>query len=170
MTDIPPGNKSDPAMATYHDDVATIPIDTDVSEKQILYYSDPHVHGFLTTTNELPRSYYRISYFLGSFFAVEMALLSANGGFGLIAPVLDQINADIGPSDNIIWVPLVYRLTLAIGLLLVGRLTDTFGRRWFFIVDGLFGVVGSIVCATANSINVLIGGTLVVGLGACIGI
>lgn len=40
---------------------------------------------------------------------------------------LGVINADIGPNANVTWVSLVYTLTLAIGLLLVGRLSDLFG-------------------------------------------
>ena len=43
------------------------------------------------------------------------------GGFALAAPNLGVINADIGPDPNIVWVSLVYTLTLAVGLLMVGR-------------------------------------------------
>lgn len=39
-----------------------------------------------------------------------------------------MINADIGPDANLTWVSLVYTLTLAVGLLLVGRLSDLFGQ------------------------------------------
>jgi len=56
------------------------------------------------------------------------------GGFGLAAPLLGIINKDIGPDPNYVWVGLVYTLTSAIGQALVGRLSDLFGRRWFFIV------------------------------------
>ena len=45
----------------------------------------------------------------------------------MAAPELTVINADIGPDPNVTWVSLVYTLTLAVGLLLVGRLNDLFG-------------------------------------------
>lgn len=61
--------------------------------------------------------------------ATGLGLCSAVGGFGLAAPNLALINAELGPDPNITWVSLVYTLTLAIGLLLVGRLSDLFGRR-----------------------------------------
>lgn len=51
------------------------------------------------------------------------------GGFGLIAPVVTQINADIGPSPNINWVPLVNICGGAVFFLMVGKLSDIFGRR-----------------------------------------
>ena len=53
------------------------------------------------------------------------------GGYALIAPVLSDINEDIGPSANITWVSIVYVLCEAVFFLLVGRLSDLFGRRWF---------------------------------------
>ncbi|KAJ4366143.1 hypothetical protein N0V83_007778 [Neocucurbitaria cava] len=58
---------------------------------------------------------------------------------------------------------------LAVGLTLVGRLTDTFGRRWFFISGTALGCIGSIIASTAKSINVLIGGQVLVGLSAATG-
>lgn len=56
------------------------------------------------------------------------------------------------------------------GLLLFGRLSDLFGRRWFFIGASLMGMVGSIVCATAKQINTVIGGEVLIGLGATAGL
>jgi MFS family permease len=47
------------------------------------------------------------------------------GGFALAAPLLGVINDDIGPDPNYVWIALVYTLTLAIGLVLVGRLSDS---------------------------------------------
>ncbi|KAJ4357492.1 uncharacterized protein N0V89_002068 [Didymosphaeria variabile] len=58
---------------------------------------------------------------------------------------------------------------LAVGLTLVGRLTDTFGRRWFFIAGTALGCIGAIVASTAKNINVLIGGQVLIGLSASTG-
>lgn len=93
-------------------------------------------------------------------------MLQGTGGFALAAPILSIINADIGPDPNYTWVSLSYTLTLSVGLTLVGRLSDLFGRRWFFISGNILAVIGSIVCAVANSINMVIGGTVLIGLAA----
>lgn len=48
----------------------------------------------------------------------------------------------------------------------MGRVSDIFGRRWVFIGGTALGVIGSIVCATANSVSSLIGGTALIGIAA----
>jgi len=128
------------------------------------------VHGFAAVADQLPKGYYTSSYFLGSCFAVGMSAASAWGGFGFIGPILGQIDADLGPSPNILWVALVYTLGTGVGLLLVGRITDLFGRRWFFIGGSALGLIGAIVAATATSVNTLIGGETLIALGASAGL
>lgn len=48
---------------------------------------------------------------------------------------------------------------------IVGRLSDLFGRRWFFIGGNFVALVGIAVCATATNINSLIVGSAIYGLG-----
>jgi MFS family permease len=54
----------------------------------------------------------------------------------------------------------------AIMFLLVGRLSDIFGRRWFFITGSAIGTIGSIVAATAQGVGQLIAGELLIGIAA----
>ena len=74
----------------------------------------------------------------------------------------------LSKDPNLTWVALSYLLTSSIGLIIVGRLTDIFGRRWFFIVGNAIATLGSIVCATAPSIPALIAGETLVGVGASV--
>jgi MFS family permease len=71
-----------------------------------------------------------------------------------------------GPDPNVVWVALCYTLTIAVTLTIIGRVSDIFGRRWVFIGGAAMGVIGSIVCATAQNINSLIGGTTIISIGA----
>jgi MFS family permease len=87
------------------------------------------MHGFEAHLSTMGKGYYYSASFVGTMLATGLGLAAAVGGFSLAAPNLAQINAEIGPDPNIYWVSLVYTLTLAIGLLLVGRLSDLFGRR-----------------------------------------
>lgn len=83
----------------------------------------------------------------------------------MTAPILNLINADIGPSANITWVAIVYNLMLGLGCTLVGRITDIFGRRWFFAGGSLLAVVGNTVCSRASTVPVMIGGMTMIGFG-----
>jgi predicted MFS family arabinose efflux permease len=89
--------------------------------------------GFAIESDELPKGYFLSPRFIGTFFAVGMNLLSSTGGFALIAPVLAQIDIALSPpgqpSPSVTWLALVYTIGLAVGLTLVGRLSDIFGRR-----------------------------------------
>ena len=110
--------------------------------------------------------YYTSKYFLGSMAAIGLSAVSGIGGFALAAAILTVINADIGPSASLNWVSIVYLITQTIGQLILGRLTDLFGRRYFFFGCSILALVGSIVCATAKSVNVLIGGNTIMGLAS----
>lgn len=88
------------------------------------------------------------------------------GGFALAAPLLTLINNDIGPDPQIVWIALAYTLPLAVAQTLVGRLSDLFGRRWFFICGSILSLVGAIVCSLAKNVPSLIGGTVLIGVAA----
>lgn len=49
-------------------------------------------------------------------------------------------------------------------LLLVGRLGDIIGRRYFLIGGQLCGFIASVLSAKATSINMLIAGSVILGL------
>lgn len=80
-------------------------------------------------SGDVPKGYWYSSLFLGSYCAIGFGFMSATGGYALIAPILADINADIGPSTNITWVALSYLLCQSVTFAVIGRLTDIFGRR-----------------------------------------
>lgn len=78
---------------------------------------------------------------------------------------MSVINAEIGPSSSTSIVPLLHTLLKGVMLLLVGRFSDIFGRRWVLISGQALCAIGSIPCALTKDINTLIGGTVIVALG-----
>ena len=141
---------------------------------------------FTIAEAEIPEGYFRSARFLGSMFTIGCAFGCSVAGFTFTAPILSYISADIGPSKaqspfssrsladlvfkgpHLTWVALSYLLTSSIGLIIVGRLTDIFGRRWFSIIGNAIATLGSIVCATAPSIPALIAGETFVGVGTSV--
>lgn len=85
----------------------------------------------------------------------------------LPANTLSLIGEDLGDSsDNISWVPTVWLLGSCIGFLLVGRLSDMYGRRWMVLGTAVLSLVGCIVSACAQSVGALIAGSMCNGISA----
>lgn len=82
------------------------------------------------------------------------------------ANTLSLINADLGPSPDIGWVGTAYLLGNSIGFLLVGRLSDIFGRRWMVLACNSLSIVGCVLGAAAPSVGALIAATLLNGFAA----
>lgn len=79
---------------------------------------------------DLPPRYWLSPGFIGTVAALCFGNISNYASWVQPSNSLAIINADIGPSTTISWVALAYTLGLAVGFLLVGRLSDIFGRRW----------------------------------------
>lgn len=116
----------------------------------------------------LPKHYYRSIGFIGTVVGLCLGNISNYLGWVLPSNSLLIINAAIGPSPNITWVALSYTLGLTIGFLIIGRLSDIFGRRWFFVLGNGLGLIGAIIGATATEVNSLIGANLLNGLAGAV--
>ncbi|KAL2754806.1 hypothetical protein ACRALDRAFT_1082471 [Sodiomyces alcalophilus JCM 7366] len=130
------------------------------------FASDDVVTGYETTVEGLPKGYFRSRFFIGTMLATGIGLWAGTSAFSYAAPILTQINQDLGPDPRYTWIALVYNAALAVCLAPVGRLSDIFGRRYYFIGGAVMAVVGTIVCATAKSITTLIGGNVLLGMAS----
>lgn len=66
---------------------------------------------------------------------------------------------------TISWVVTAYSILFGSLLVVSGRLADQVGRKKFFLVGTGFFLVGSLVCAIANTMGLLIAGRAIQGLG-----
>jgi MFS family permease len=149
-------------------DISLVDRVSDNSSHDVFDNEDIKGRDFTVAADELPAGYFTSLRFVGSYLAIAMMMACGQGGFSLIAGVLPQINADIGPSGNIAWIPLSYLLTTSIGLVLVGRITDIFGRRWWFTGASAVGTLGSIIASTSPNIGALLVGSTLIGIGASV--
>jgi EmrB/QacA subfamily drug resistance transporter len=84
-----------------------------------------------------------------------------------IALALPSIRLDLGASSSgIQWAQNVYLLALAALVTALGRVGDLIGRRLVFCSGLIVFTLGSLVCARADSIAVLVAGRAVQGVGA----
>lgn len=84
----------------------------------------------------------------------------------VVGTALPQIVADLGGFGRYTWVATAYMLASTTVVPIVGRLSDYYGRKWFYI--GAIGVflVGSAFCGLSQSMNQLIASRALQGLGA----
>ena len=104
---------------------------------------------------------------------VVLVLATALGPFAMqvFLPALPAIQADFGVSAAT--AQLVFSLSafaIAVATLFYGPLSDRFGRRPALIGGLLVYLAGSLLCAVAPSIAVLIVGRIVQAAGGCAGI
>ncbi|GAB5519985.1 MAG: MFS transporter [Rhodothermales bacterium] len=97
------------------------------------------------------------------FLGVLMAALD----IAIVATTLSSIQADLGIDErSVAWLLSVFVLCNLIGLPLMARLSDRYGRRTIYLLDvGLFAVGASLVIA-APSLAVLLFGRALQGFGA----
>ncbi|ETS77956.1 hypothetical protein PFICI_10018 [Pestalotiopsis fici W106-1] len=115
--------------------------------------------------NDLPKGYFYSLQFLGAMTGFCLSAISAYIFLLFPTNILTYINADIGPSPYISWVNIARTLALSFTYTILGRLSDLFGRRWFFIGGNIVALLGIIICAVARNVNTLIIGSAVYGLG-----
>ncbi|KAH9917681.1 Mfs1.1 [Epithele typhae] len=83
-----------------------------------------------------------------------------------VSTALPAIIHDLDGTDSFAWVSSAYTLASTAVLPLIGRLADIFGRQRVLLVSILLFAIGSAITGSAPSMNVLIGGRAIQGVGA----
>lgn len=102
-----------------------------------------------------------------------LALLAGLAAIGalstnIILPSFPSISAALNvPARDLGLTLSSFFIAFAIGQLFVGPLSDRFGRRWFVLGGLTVFIIGSTICAGAESFPMLIVGRVVQALGVC---
>jgi EmrB/QacA subfamily drug resistance transporter len=87
----------------------------------------------------------------------------------MVAPALPEIQHDLGVSQTqVTWVLTVYLLTASIATPIVGRLGDMFGKERMLTVTLIAFAAGLLISALSHSIELLVIGRAVQGLGGAV--
>ncbi|RDW61771.1 MDR family MFS transporter [Aspergillus mulundensis] len=84
----------------------------------------------------------------------------------VVATALPSITAELGDGAKYTWVIIAYFLTMTAFQPLFGQLSDIYGRRYLVIISVAVFALGSGICGGASSMDMLIAGRAVQGLGA----
>ena len=101
----------------------------------------------------------------GTIAGVLLGMLLAALDQTIIATALPRIVSDLGGLDKLSWVVTAYMVTSTAGVPIWGKLSDLFGRRWFFITGLLIFIAGSALTGLAQSMETLIAFRAVQGIG-----
>lgn len=103
----------------------------------------------------------------------QIAVLAALAATGTLAtnillPSLPQMAASMNvPTAAITSAITIFLAVFAVGQLLVGPLSDRYGRKWPVLAGFAIYLAGSVWCALANDLPALLAGRVVQGAGAC---
>lgn len=99
-------------------------------------------------------------------FAIILAMFMAAVEATIVATAMPGIVADLGGFAIFSWVFGSYLLMQVISIPIYGKLADIFGRKVVFSIGIIIFLVGSAICGFAISMEMLIIGRFIQGLGA----
>ena len=83
----------------------------------------------------------------------------------VVSTALPRIVADLGGLDRFTWIVTAYLVASTTAVPIVGRLTDIYGRKYFYIAGIVVFLVGSVLAGLSQTMNQLIAFRAIQGLG-----
>lgn len=83
----------------------------------------------------------------------------------IVVTLLTEVGNKFNAFDKVAWLSSGFLLSMAVFAATWGKLSIVFGRKYSMIVAVILFEAGSLMCALANSMNVLIGGRVLAGVG-----
>jgi len=99
--------------------------------------------------------------FVGLMLGMFVASLSQT----IVGPAMPRIVAELGGMDHYSWIATAAMLVSAVAVPIVGKLSDIFGRRWFYLGGLAVFMVGSILAGLSTNFWFLVFARAVQGLG-----
>lgn len=97
---------------------------------------------------------------------VMLALFLSSLDQTIVATAMPRIITDLGGFTRYTWVITAYLVASTITVLIAGRLSDMYGRKWFLTGGIALFIVGSILCGLSQTMTQLIIFRAVQGMGA----
>lgn len=99
------------------------------------------------------------------FIGLMLGMFVASISQTIVGPAMPRIVAELGGMDHYSWVATATMLVSAITVPIVGKLSDLYGRRGFYLAGLLVFMLGTLLAGFANSFAFLIVARAVQGLG-----
>ncbi len=97
---------------------------------------------------------------------VMLALFLASLDQTIVGTAMPRIITDLGGFTRYTWVITAYLISSTITVIIVGKLSDMYGRKWFLTAGITVFIVGSILCGISQTMTQLILFRAFQGIGA----
>lgn len=94
-----------------------------------------------------------------------LGMLVASVSQTIVGPAMPRIVAELGGMDSYSWVATAAMLVSAIAVPIVGKFSDLYGRRGFFLGGLVVFMTGSLIAGVATSFWALVAARAIQGLG-----
>jgi MFS family permease len=84
----------------------------------------------------------------------------------IVATILTEVGDKFHAFGKVNWISSAFMLPMAVLSLSWGKFSVIIGRKYGILLAIVFFEVGSLICALANSMDMLIGGRVIAGIGA----
>lgn len=99
------------------------------------------------------------------FIGLMLGMLVASISQTIVGPAMPRIVAELGGMEHYSWVATAAMLVSAVTVPVVGKLSDLYGRRGFYLAGLVVFMLGSVISGLAPTFWVLVAGRAVQGLG-----
>lgn len=99
------------------------------------------------------------------FIGLMLGMLVASVSQTIVGPALPRIVSELGGMDHYSWVATAAMLVSAVTVPIVGKFSDLYGRRAFYLGGIVVFMIGSVISGFAQDFWMLVGGRAVQGLG-----
>ncbi len=99
------------------------------------------------------------------FIGLMLGMFVASISQTIVGPAMPRIVAELGGMDHYSWVATAAMLVSAIVVPIVGKFSDLYGRRGFYLAGLAVFMIGSLVCGLAPNFWTLVSGRAIQGLG-----
>jgi EmrB/QacA subfamily drug resistance transporter len=96
---------------------------------------------------------------------VLLAMLLAALDQTIVGTALPRIVRELGGADHLTWVVTAYMLASTVTVPIYGKLSDLYGRKWFFFSGILIFLVASILCGQSHNMLELVAFRALQGIG-----
>jgi EmrB/QacA subfamily drug resistance transporter len=101
-----------------------------------------------------------------TFVGVMLAMFLSSLDQTVVGTAMPRIISDLGGFSHYTWITTAYIITSAVTIPIIGKLTDMYGRKYFYLGGLCLFIVASILCGLSNAMNQIIIFRGIQGIGA----